>query len=93
MIIVEGDRWFHMAVSVDVDRFGDRYIRRCWLPIFRDQLGCKTPKDVRQHCEMARRKGYEVFPPCDNYGPDGKCLWHNRENQPSQEQDSERGAL
>ena len=69
---------FHVCVSVDVDRFSDRYLRKSGiLGMFRDALGCQTPRDVRQHCELARQRGLRVFPSCDNPKPDGSCAGHD----------------
>lgn len=68
---------FHVAISVDIDRFGDRYIERNYLDMFREQHGCKTARDVRKMCEAARLEGREVFPPCDNLNPNGSCAGHD----------------
>jgi len=75
---------YHCAQSVDVDRFTDAYIRRSGILDSFAQLGCKTPRDVRQQCVLARKKGWEVFPPCDHHGPDGRCLGHAEEPTPGE---------
>ena len=75
----DGPISLHICVSVDVDRFDDKYLRSSGiLDMFRDSLGCKTPRDVRQYCELARQQGFRVFsnPDCDNRKEDGSCGGH-----------------
>lgn len=72
-------RSIHICVSVDVDRFSDKYLRESGIvEMFGRALGCETPRDVRQHCELERRKGHVVFPhtDCDNVRDDGHCGGH-----------------
>lgn len=68
----------HMALSVDVDRLADRKLMRDYGKMF-TQIGATTPAEIRAKCAEARAKGYSVFPPCDNHGPNGHCLGHDDE--------------
>lgn len=64
---------FHMAISVDIDRFDDATLRRNWCryyPQFR------TPAKLRKMCEEARKQGLDAFPPCDNVDEKGHCKGH-----------------
>lgn len=67
----------HAAISVDIDRFDDRHIRLHYLEFFEANGTARNVDDVRRLCAAAREKGLEVFPPCDNTGPDGACLGHD----------------
>lgn len=68
-----------MAVSVDVDRFTDAYLRKRVCPGLRNADGrTPTPGEVRVACYDARNRGLRVFPPCDNTKPDGSCAGHER---------------
>jgi len=78
------DGWMHMAVSVDADRFSDAYLKRTYCypgaPFLRGKS--YTVKEFRAECARLRAQGKEVFPPCDNTGPDGSCLGHKRSEHP-----------
>lgn len=66
-----------MAQSVDADRFDDDYLERTVLPGVLDANGKRpTPAEFRVACAEARARGWEVFPPCDNVGVNGRCLGH-----------------
>ena len=69
----------HMALSVDVDRFSDKYIRNTWLDMFKRQFGVLTVGGIRECCAKARAKGLEVFPPCDHTDARGHCLGHKKD--------------
>jgi hypothetical protein len=69
-------RTIHIAVSVDIDRHSDSYLRKEWLDTFRAAVGARTVRDIRQHCQLARMRGLEVFPPCDHVDERGHCLGH-----------------
>lgn len=66
---------FHVAISVDIDRFSDAYMRKNYLDLFR-RNGIATVEGIRQACANARAKGWDVFPPCDNVKADGSCAGH-----------------
>lgn len=78
----------HVAMSVDIDRFDDRYIRRNFLSMFRDAFGSQTPRDVRQQCQLARLQGLEVFPPCDHVDARGRCKGHAIEKHTSRTEET-----
>lgn len=67
----------HIALSVDIDRHGDGYLRKEYLQLFRDNFGKQTTvADIRKHCEAARAAGMKVFPPCCNVDAQGYCQGH-----------------
>ena len=72
-------RFTHIALSVDVDRFKDSYLRKhlCQPGVFLDG---KTPtvESLRIACAKARAEGKRVLPPCDHTAPDGSCLGHEK---------------
>lgn len=70
---------YHVAISVDIDRFSDRDLSK-WLRPFL-KLGCVTPDDIRRQCAAARAKGQVVFAPCDHHAKDGTCLGHPVEDR------------
>lgn len=67
---------YHVALSVDVDRFTDTQLRRQWLRGLSIDGKEPTVAEFREVCASARARGWEVFPPCDNVGADGSCLGH-----------------
>lgn len=67
---------FHVAISVDIDRFDDAKLKRDYLPFF-EHKGCKTVDDVRRLCIKARSRGQAVFAPCGKTLPDGSCAGHS----------------
>ena len=69
-------RNIHVAISVDIDRLSDGEIRRYYLSMFRDAVGSQSPRDVREQCRLARLKGLEVFPPCQDVDERGRCKGH-----------------
>lgn len=74
---------YHVAVSVDIDRFSDAKLKRDHCPhmLIRDHTGMQrrpTPHEVRRKCQEARAAGFAVFPPCDNTNSDGSCAGHER---------------
>lgn len=73
---------FHMALSVDVDRFSDTVIRKNYLPIaLFDGKPLAHPELLRRECRKAREKGLAVFPPCDNTDERGYCQGHLMEEE------------
>lgn len=67
---------FHMAMSVDVDRHTDAYLRKHaihGLTVDGEQV---TVGQLRIACHNARLEGLRVLPPCDNTEPDGSCAGH-----------------
>jgi hypothetical protein len=75
-------RSFHMAQSVDADRFTDAYLRKHVLPSMTHEGKPVTVKQFRKACADARAKGLDVFPPCDNVDEKGNCRGHE-EGAPS----------
>jgi hypothetical protein len=71
---------FHMAMSVDADRFTDAYIRRNILPFVSHKF--EHPELFRRACRAEREKGHEVFPPCNNTDARGYCAGHEEEPTP-----------
>ena len=69
-------RSIHMALWVDVARFSDSYIEREVLPSLSHEGKPVTLGQLRVMCFDYRNRGYEVFPPCDNYDERGRCLGH-----------------
>jgi hypothetical protein len=63
-----------VSVSVDIDRFGDGYLRSVYAPMFaRSGLPC-SPDAIRHACREMRAKGFACFPSCAHAGPDGGCM-------------------
>jgi len=70
----------HVALSVDVDRFGDRELQKWDGALRRD--GVPVPWwQLRSLCAEYRAKGFEVFPPCDNVDERGVCQGHPVEDE------------
>jgi len=67
---------FHVAQSVDVDRFSDAYLRKRVCPGLLIDGRNPTVEELRIACHNARLEGLRVFPPCDNTLPDGSCAGH-----------------
>ena len=67
----------HMALSVDIDRFTDAHLRKHYggALVYKGSAA-ETPKEIRFLCRLARSKGFEVFPPCDNVDEKGCCKGH-----------------
>ena len=79
-------RTFHVALSVDVDRFDDSTIEQAYLPCATfDDGSPMTVEAFRELCAEMRAKGFEVFPPCDNTEPDGRCAGHEKGDDAGQE--------
>ncbi len=70
-----------MSLSVDVDRFDDRFLAERVIPGLRLPLGGRilTVTGLREYCASMRARGYKVFPSCDKAGPDGFCTGHDPE--------------
>ncbi len=60
---------YHVAISVNIDKIPDELL-------IRDYADIGSPNMIRQMCVAARERGWEVFPPCDNVGANGRCLGH-----------------
>lgn len=67
---------YHVALSVDVDRFTDAKLRRTWLRGLTLDGKPATVATLRQACAAGRARGWAVFPPCESVGADGSCLGH-----------------
>lgn len=71
---------FHVAVSVDIDRFSNRELERVWCSVMRNTATGKktTPFELRDFCALARASGLSVFPhpDCDHRNADGSCAGH-----------------
>jgi hypothetical protein len=67
---------FHVALSVDVDRYDDSALRARWIRGLKIAGKRATVKSLRRACGAARAKGLEVFPPCDNVDARGYCQGH-----------------
>lgn len=64
-----------VALSVDIDRYGDTVIERDYLAMF--GAHANNAKDVRRLCALEREKGHTVFPPHDGHlKPTGGCAGH-----------------
>ena len=61
---------FRIAISVDIDRFDDKQLKRECCRLF------PTPEALRVKCAEAREAGLDVFPPCDNVDEKGHCKGH-----------------
>jgi hypothetical protein len=72
----ETGKSYHVALSVDIDRFSDAKLRRDYAPFMTIDGRRLTPQEIRKACWQERGKGHVVFPPCDNVGPDGSCAGH-----------------
>lgn len=72
-------RRIHMAVSVDVDRFDDKYLARNVVPFLTHEGKPVTIGQLRVLCFDYRNRGFEAFPPCDNVDSKGHCLGHDEE--------------
>ena len=72
----------HCAMSVDVDRHTDKYLRERVCPGL--VLNGRNPsvEELRIACNDARIEGLRVFPPCDNTLADGSCAGHDDEVTP-----------
>ena len=69
----------HVALSVDVDRFDDRYLRKTYCkPGCGITINGKVPTvaELRAACAEMRAMGFEVFPPCDSHDKRGFCKGH-----------------
>ena len=68
----------HIALSVDVDRNGDAYLRKAYRNALTKADGTvvKVPGELRKLCAEYRAQGFAVFPPCDNHDERGYCLGH-----------------
>jgi hypothetical protein len=50
------------------------------LESFRSRDGKQlTAKEIRSELSELRERGFIYYPSCDNYGPDGACLGHEKE--------------
>lgn len=76
MIERSGTKRFHVAVSVNVDRRDDRYLRESWLEDFRAAGLATSVAGIRKACAEARARGLEVFPPCNEVDERGRCVGH-----------------
>ena len=72
----------HTALSVDVDRFGDKYLSEHILPVISHDGKPVTVAQLRVMCFDYRNRGFEVFPPCDNVDSRGYCQGHRQEDEP-----------
>jgi hypothetical protein len=71
---------FHVAMSVDVDRFDDAYLIEHFNGVLLRDDGShvQVPDDLRKRCAEARASGLDVFPPCDHTDAKGHCLGHDQ---------------
>ena len=70
-------RTIHVALSVDVDRFNDRYLVRHYNGVLRmEGRYVQVPHELRKLCAEFKARGYVVFPACDDARPDGTCPGH-----------------
>lgn len=67
---------FHTAISTDIDRFHDGKLETDYLSDFERDYGVTTTHALRLLCRNMKGRGFHVFPPCGNVGPDGRCLGH-----------------
>ncbi len=72
-------RLVHIALSVDVDRFSDAYMRKHYCRGITHEGGQLTPKKLRKLCVEARSRGLQVFPACDNTDERGFCQGHEED--------------
>jgi len=67
---------YHVAISVEIDRFADAKIAKDYLPMFLAAGAASTVAEVRRLCRHMRSGGYEAFPPCDSVDDKGHCQGH-----------------
>lgn len=82
-----------MAMSVDVDRFTDAYLRKNVLPALSIDGKPVTAAQLRVACFDARNRGLEVLPPCDNVDERGRCAGHAPPPDPGAEAEERWAAL
>jgi len=69
---------FCIALSVDVDRQSDAYLRKHLTGVLtHNGHTVQVPDELRLLCFDYRNRGYEVFPPCDHTDALGQCLGHD----------------
>lgn len=75
---------FCMALSVDVDRFDDKYLVRHLSGVLHHDDGreVQVPGELRVLCFHHRNLGHEVIPPCDHVDEAGRCLGHEQPEEP-----------